>query len=261
LIEAAYTLGEAMGLSVWCCDQAGPFQAVPHAGESWQKEGKAACQPHAYFRNGTAKILTLFHPADGQVRVQGTRSCTNPVLHGWLQRELTVILETPSVGPPEADGMLFRAAWEAWQADLTQKPTLPQRLPPLRMLLILDNLAGHKTPEFVLWLFAHGIMPLYTPLGGSWLNMAESIQRILKRRALNGQHPTDTEQIIGWFEAVATHWNRDPTPFEWGGKRWQRRQRQRERRHRLGGSGAYTRTPIRRIPGNLLLPRATQMTH
>lgn len=107
------------------------------------------------------------------------------------------------------------------------------------MLLILDNLAGHKTPEFVLWLLAHGIMPLYTPLGGSWLNMAESIQRILKRCALNGQHPTDSDQIIAWFEAVATHWNREPAPFEWGGKR-------QERRHRLGGSGAYTRTPVRR---------------
>ena len=52
------------------------------------------------------------------------------------------------------------------------------------MLLVLDNLAGHKTPEFVDWLLANGIMPLYTPLGGSWLNLAESIQRILKRRAL-----------------------------------------------------------------------------
>jgi hypothetical protein len=114
------------------------------------------------------------------------------------------------------------------------------------MLLILDNLVGHTTPEFVLWRFAHGIMPLYTPLGGSWLNMAESIQRILKRRALNGQHPTSTDQIIAWFEAVAAHGNQAPTPFEWGGKRQARRQRQRERRHRVGGSGAYTRTPIGR---------------
>ena len=65
------------------------------------------------------------------------------------------------------------------------------------MLLVLDNLAGHKTPEFVCWLFAHGIMPLYTPVGGSWLNMAESIQRILKRRALDGQHPTDGERDHG----------------------------------------------------------------
>jgi hypothetical protein len=133
-----------------------------------------------------------------------------------------------------------------WQRGLTVKPTLAQRLPPLRMLLVLDNLAGHKTPEFVLWLFAHGVMPLYTPLGGSWLNMAESIQRILKRRALDGQTPTAVEQIIAWFEAVARHWNEGPTPFEWGGKRRQRRERQRERRHRVGGSGAQTRRPIPR---------------
>src|SRR5262249_3819943 len=113
-------------------------------------------------------------------------------------------------------------------------------------LLVLDNLAGHSTPEFVLWLFAHGIMPLYTPLGGSWLNMAESIQRILKRRALNGQHPTATGTIIAWFEAVAEHWNLAPTPFEWGGKRQERRQRQWERRHRVGGSGAVTRRHITR---------------
>jgi hypothetical protein len=45
-------------------------------------------------------------------------------------------------------------------------------------------------------MFAHGIMPLYTPLSGSWLNMAESIQRILKRRALEGQQPQTPEEII-----------------------------------------------------------------
>ncbi len=233
-----------MGLSVWCTDQAGPFQTVPQSGASWQPEGRAACQPHEYFRNGTAKILTLFHPTDGTVRVEGTLSCTNAILHGWLKRELTSVLQTLLLSPLAST--TERALWEAWQADLTEKPTLPEVLPPLRMLLILDNLAGHKTPEFVLWLFAHGIMPLYTPLGGSWLNMAESIQRILKARALHGQHPTDTDQIITAFESVASHWNREPTPFVWGGKRHERRQRQRERRHRLGGSGGYTRTPIRR---------------
>ena len=114
------------------------------------------------------------------------------------------------------------------------------------MLLVLDNLAGHKTAAFVCWLFAHGIMPLYTPISGSWLNMAESIQRVLKRRALGGQHPERTGQIIGWFEAVARHWNAAPTPFVWGGKRMERRRRQRERCHRVGGSGACTRRPIRR---------------
>jgi hypothetical protein len=247
LIEDAYRLGEAMGLSVWCADQAGPFQTVPHPGPSWRPEGEPACQPHEYLRDGTAKVLTLFHPADGQVRLEGVTSCTNAVLHPWLRRELTAILEGLPA-PPAAAGAdgTDRVAWERWQDGLTVKPTLLPELPPLRMLLVLDNLAGHKTAAFVCWLFAHGIMPLYTPISGSWLNMAESLQRILKRRALGGQHPERTGQIIGWFEAVARHWNAAPTPFVWGGKRAARRQRQRERRHRVGGSGACTREPIRR---------------
>jgi hypothetical protein len=73
--------------------------------------------------------------------------------------------------------------------------TLPEPLPPPRVLLVWDNLAGHKTPEMVLWLCRHGIMPLYTPLGGSWLSMAESIQRLLKRRALDGQQPQSPAEI------------------------------------------------------------------
>ena len=204
--------------------------------------------PHEYIRNGTVKMLTLLHPASGTVRVQGTLTCPNAVLHGWMRQELeAIVAQLPSVPTDaQADVQAVQAVWERWQADLTRQVTLPADLPPLRMLLVLDNLAGHKTPAFVEWLLANGILPLYTPLGGSWLNMAESIQRILKRRALDGQHPTDTEQIIGWLEAVTKHWNQAPTPFVWGGKRQQRRQRQRERRHRTGGSGAYTRRPISR---------------
>jgi hypothetical protein len=247
LIEDAYRLGEAMGLSVWCADQAGPFQTVPQPGPSWRPEGEPARQPHEYLRDGTAKVLTLFHPKDGQVRLAGVTRCTNAVLHPWLRRELSAVLEGLPA-PPAAVGAdpVARVTWERWQDGLTVKPTLLSELPPLRMLLVLDNLAGHKTAALVCWLFAHGIMPLYTPISGSWLNMAESLQRILKRRALGGQHPERAGQIIGWFEAVARHWNAAPTPFVWGGKRAARRRRQRERRHRVGGSGACTREPIGR---------------
>ena len=41
LIEDAYLAGEAMGLEVWCTDQAGPFQTVPHPGPSWPPRGRA----------------------------------------------------------------------------------------------------------------------------------------------------------------------------------------------------------------------------
>ena len=192
--------------------------------------------------------MTLFHPADGQVRVKGVTSCPNTVLHSWLKQELTTILASLPE-PPVVSGVevSLRSLWERWQADLTIKATLSAELPPLRMLLILDNLVGHKTPGLVCWLFAHGIMPLYTPLGGSWLNLVESLQRILKRRALDGQHPGTPQEIMVWLEAVAEHWNRSPTPFEWGGKRAARRRRERERR-RLGGSGACVSGPLNRSP-------------
>jgi DDE superfamily endonuclease len=258
LIEDAYRLGEAMGLPVWCTDQAGPYQTIPYPGQSWQPEGEPARLPHEYLRGGTAKALTLFRPADGRAHLHGVTACPNAVLHPWLKRELAAILDAMP-DPPAEPAAGRRAAWERWQEGLTIKPTLLSELPPLRMLLVLDNLAGHKTPELVCWLFAHGVMPLYTPVGASWLNMAESLQRILKRRALDGQHPTDTEQIMAWFEAAARHWDAAPTPFVWGGKRAARRRRQRERRHRLGGSGACTRS---RLPRRAeLWPRASQVTH
>ena len=136
------------------------------------------------------------------------------MLHPWLEAELTAILATLPEPPAQTEAER-RAAWERWQAGLTVRFTLPERLPPLRMLLVLDNLSGHKTPSLVLWLVEHGVMPLYTPLSGSWLNMAESIQRILVRRALTGETPSSPDDIIDWLEATARGWNADPTPFEW----------------------------------------------
>jgi transposase len=109
-------------------------------------------------------------------------------------------------------------------------------LPPLRILLVWDHLAGHLSHDLFPWLFQRGIMPLYTPLGGSWLNMAESVQRILVRRALSGQHPQQAQEVIDWLEQTVAGWNADPTPFVWEGKRKLRRERARLRR--LGGSGA-----------------------
>lgn len=76
----------------------------------------------------------------------------------------------------------------------------------------------------VRWLMEHGVIPLYTPLGGSWLNMAESIQRILIRRALDGQQTETPQAIMTDLEAVGRGWNREPTPFVWGGKRALHRQ-------------------------------------
>ena len=140
-------------------------------------------------------MLTLFEPRSGEVRIQGVTSATNAVVHPWLKAQCTAILSTLPT-PAACDAMTQTTLWQVWQQGLSQPITLPKMLPPLRMLLVWDNLAGHYTLDMVLWLIEHGIMPLYTPLGGSWLNMAESVQRIIVRRALDGQSPETPQQII-----------------------------------------------------------------
>jgi hypothetical protein len=260
LIETAYRQAGSLGLLLCCQDEAGPYSTKPYAGVAWAPVGQPQRLAHEYLPNGTAKLLTLLQPATGVVRVKGVTRSTNAVIHPWLKEELLALLATAApvdMTPTAAN----HAGWERWQAGLSERPTLPCELPPLRMLLIWDNLAGHKTADMVLWLFRHGIMPLYTPLSGSWLNMAESIQRIVVWRALSGHHPKSPTEIIDWLETTANSWNQHPTPFVWGGHRAARRIRSRARRHALGGSGACTTRPIRRryIADQWLCPN--QVTH
>lgn len=231
MIELAYREAEAAGIALCTQDEAGPYQTIPYPGESWQAEGDPARQPHEYVRNGTAKLLTLFRPATGEVRAKGVTRASNAILHPWLQEELTAILAgLPEVSIPEEERP-EAAQWATWLGHVPRTP-----LPPLRMILIWDNLAGHLSVSIVAWLFQHGVMPLYTPLSGSWLNLAEAVQRIIVRRALSGQHPQSPEEIITWLEDTVAAWNEDPTSFTWGGKRKERRERAQQRR--LGGSPA-----------------------
>src|SRR3982751_6574388 len=161
LIEQAYTLDQ-LGLSVWCEDAAGPFQAVPHPGVSWQPREHPAQQPHEYIRGGTTKILTLFHPASGQVRLHPAARGPNAVLHPWLREHLipssgdqnpylaspvscrselphrprhdrfsstrlsmsAILAALPPPGSSQ-DAAATPAAWAVWQAGLAMPFTLP----------------------------------------------------------------------------------------------------------------------------------------
>ena len=80
-------------------------------------------------------------------------------------------------------------------------------------------------------------------LGGGGNGIVFRSEKVLKM--LMGRPVSIEQEIMDWLAATVRGWNAAPTPFCWGGKRWQRRQRFRER-HPLGGSGAYTRPPIRR---------------
>lgn len=97
------------------------------------------------------RIRPLLRPATGEVRARGVERAPNAVLHPWLKEEIEQILA--GVEPPPQ-----RQDWAEW---LGYK--LHRVLPPIRMLLIWDNLAGHKSEEMVLWLLDQGVVPLYTP--------------------------------------------------------------------------------------------------
>jgi transposase len=236
VIERAYVIAERLGLQLWCQDEGGPYQCIPQPGSSWQPEGDPARRPHEYLREGTAKLLTLLRPATGEVRAEAVQQSTNAILHPWLKDELEAILEQCSPAPSQVPEGRRWQDWDIYPAA----EQLDRFFPPVRVLLILDNLAGHKSYSLVQWCAEHGILLLWTPTSGSWLNMAESVQRIIKGRALNGQHPPDVQTLKRWLTEAVEGWNRHPTPFIWGGKRHARRDRAYARRHRLGGSGATT---------------------
>ena len=215
-------------------DEAGPYQTKPQPGATWAPEGDPLRQPHEYLRDGTAKLLALLRPSTGELRAEAVTSAPNAVLHPWLQRELSAALTQLPPPPSDAPYPELRD-WRTW---LGHDPAIP--LPPLRAILIWDNLAGHESASIVTWLFAQGVLPLYTPLSGSWLNMTESVQRIVCGRALNGTYPQTQDELLSFLNDAVVGWNAHPTPFVWGGKRYERRLRARERRRerRLGGSCA-----------------------
>ncbi len=66
---------------------------IPQPGRHWSPEGEPVRYPHEYIHGGTAKLLTLFHPATGEVRVKGAENAGNAVLlHPWLKEQLSEIL-------------------------------------------------------------------------------------------------------------------------------------------------------------------------
>ena len=139
---------------MWCQDKAGPYQAIPQPGAGWAPIGYPRRRPHEYVRGGTAKLLTLFRPATGEVRAKGVTSAPNAVLHPWLRGELTQILAAlPPVTTPEAARPPL-ARWDAWLGHAPREPS------PLRLILVWDNLAGRalagqhpRTPEEIIrWL-------------------------------------------------------------------------------------------------------------
>ncbi len=135
--------------------------------------GQPTARPHAYIRGGTGQAKDAVPARHGRVRASPRRR---------PQRRAPSLAQGGSWWrswrPCRADAAAAeatRACWEAWQAGLRERFTLPADLPPLRALLIWDNLTATRARTW-----CSGCAPtgdaLVHALGGSWPNMAESVQ-------------------------------------------------------------------------------------
>jgi hypothetical protein len=103
-------------------------------------------------------MLSLFHPKTGALRVRGVQQSTNVILHPWFKEQITQILAAlPPVPEPALPAAVNLAQWQDWQEGLTVTFSLLScALPPLRMLLIWDNLVGHWNADLLVWLMRQG---------------------------------------------------------------------------------------------------------
>lgn len=98
------------------------------------------------------------------MEARNTRDDTNAILHPWLKRELSAILKQCPDAPEVVPEGRYWQDWDIYPAA----EYLDRFFSPVRVLLIWDNLAGHRTQSLVQWCAEHGILRLATPTAASW---------------------------------------------------------------------------------------------
>lgn len=144
MIEWAYQAAEQAGLPLWCQDEAGSYQTIPSPGGDWHQAGKPKQQPHEHFRDGTAKVLTLFRPATGEVWAKGVEHAPNAVFHPWLKEELLGLLAQQEKEHPYASQAIDptpSAIWGHWY-HWWWSYEWPKPCPRLPLILVRDHLEG-----------------------------------------------------------------------------------------------------------------------
>ena len=84
------------------------------------------------------------------------------------------------------------------------------------LILILDNLAAHKTLDIRLWALAHPrVRFLFQPTYAPWLNLIEPWWKTLRSLALKGRRFEDKAELIAAIDAATAYWDRQPKPYYW----------------------------------------------
>lgn len=84
------------------------------------------------------------------------------------------------------------------------------------LILIMDNLAVHKTMDVLLWALAHPrVRFLFQPTYAPWLNLIEPWWKTLRSLALKGKRFTNEQHIRQAIEQATCYWNQRRKPYQW----------------------------------------------
>lgn len=101
-----------------------------------------------------------------------------------------------------------------------------RRWPRGKLILVVDNLSVHKTPEVRAWLReqAGRVRFEFLPVHASWLNQIEIWFSVLQRQVLTHTSDVSYEARAARIRRFVGHWNRFSRPFRWTFKGYPLRQ-------------------------------------
>jgi transposase len=93
---------------------------------------------------------------------------------------------------------------------------IDQTWPDGKLILIMDNLASHKTLDIRLWLVTHPrVRFLFQPTYAPWLNLIEPWWKTLRSLALKGRRFEAVGDLVQAIVDATLFWNQHAKPYVW----------------------------------------------
>ena len=165
------------GTHVLCLDEMGPVSAKTYPAPRWC-DNRPRLMPD-YGRRAKVWVFGAFEPQTGQALT----ACTD----GRSALHFISLLEA-----------------------------IVERWPTGELVLILDNLASHKTLGVRLWALAHErVRFLFQPTYAPWLNLIEPWWKTLRSLALKGRRFEVRDELIQAISDATHYWNQHRKPYIW----------------------------------------------
>ena len=85
-----------------------------------------------------------------------------------------------------------------------------------KLILIMDNLASHKTLDVRVWMVVHPrVRFLFQPTYAPWLNLIEPWWKTLPSLALKGRRFETAHDLVDAIAAATLYWNQHAKPYHW----------------------------------------------